>query len=56
MAKGIGLNTYRMKKPDVIKAIQRAENNIDCYATDRIQYCNEAYCLWRDDCLTQSCN
>ena len=53
MAKGMGINTYRMKKPDVIRAIQQAENSIDCYATPRIEYCNEMRCLWRGDCQTK---
>ena len=33
MAKGMGINTFGMKKTDVIRAIQRAENNIECYGT-----------------------
>lgn len=52
MAKGMGINTYGMKKIEVIRSIQRAENNIDCYGTDRVEICNEDACLWRDDCLS----
>jgi len=51
IAKGMGINTYGMKKTDVIKSIQRAENNIDCYGTRRVEVCNEDTCLWRIDCL-----
>ena len=54
MAKRLGINTYRMKKADVIRSIQRAENNPDCYGTDRINVCNEETCLWRPDCLPPS--
>jgi hypothetical protein len=51
IAKGMGVNTYRMKKADIIHAIQHIENNIECYGTERVEYCNEDSCLWRDDCL-----
>ena len=51
MAKGMDIYTYRMKKTDVIHAIQEAENNIECYGTERIGSCDEQECLWRSDCL-----
>ncbi len=51
MAKGMKINTYRMKKKDIIHAIQHSENNIECYGTDRVKSCNEETCIWRDDCL-----
>ncbi len=54
IAKGLGINTYPMKKPDIIRAIQRKESNIDCYGTSRVEYCDEQTCLWRNDCLSQS--
>ncbi len=52
MAKGMGVNTFKMKKTDMILAIQRAENNIECYGTHRVEYCQELACLWREDCLS----
>jgi hypothetical protein len=52
MAKGMGINKYNnMKKIDLIRAIQKAENNIDCYGTQRVDSCQEETCLWRSDCL-----
>ena len=36
MAKRMGINTYRVKKPDIICSIQRAENNIQCFGTQRV--------------------
>ncbi len=51
IAKSMDINTYRMKKVDVIRAIQNRENNIECYGTDRVRSCNELSCSWRDDCL-----
>ena len=52
MAKEMQINTYRMKKTDIIRTIQKTENNIECYGTERINNCNEEICLWRDDCLS----
>lgn len=52
MAKTMGINTYQMKKNDVILAIQRAENNIECFGTGRVDYCHELSCLWREDCVS----
>jgi len=52
MAKGMGINTYRLKKPDIIRSIQRAEGNIECFGTQRVEYCLEDNCLWRKDCIS----
>ncbi|NVM57961.1 MAG: SAP domain-containing protein [Desulfobacterales bacterium] len=54
MAKAMDINTYRMKKTDIIQAIQRKENNIDCYGTNRVESCEEVGCLWRSDCLSSN--
>jgi len=51
MAKKMGINTFRMKKAEIVRAIQRAEYNMDCFSTPRVEYCGELLCLWRDDCL-----
>ena len=50
IAKDMDINTYRMKKTDLIRAIQNSENNIECYNTNRVEYCEEEGCLWRSDC------
>ena len=52
MAKGMGINTYRLKKPDIIRSIQRAEKNIECFGTERVEHCFEEKCLWRKDCIS----
>jgi hypothetical protein len=52
MAKGMGINTYGMKTTDVIRSIQRAENNNECYGTQRVDMCDEDACLWRNDCIS----
>lgn len=51
LAKRMGIRAYRMKKPDIILSIQRAENNIECFGTQRVEYCSEHVCLWRTDCV-----
>ena len=53
-AKDMEIKTHRKNKSDLIRAIQRAENNIDCYGTTRVDVCDENACLWRSDCLSQS--
>ena len=52
MAKGMGINTFGIKKLDVIRAIQREENNIECYGTQRVDICHEDACLWRNECIS----
>ncbi len=51
MAKDMGINTYRINKLNLIRAIQQAENNIACFGTQRVDYCDEGKCLWRVDCI-----
>jgi hypothetical protein len=56
MAIGMGINTYRMKKEDLVRGIQQVEINIECYGTERVDYCNEREWLWRNDCLSLNSN
>jgi len=49
-AKERGLKTSRLKKADLIRAIQVAEGNFPCFGTAR-EYCDQVNCLWRKDCL-----
>ena len=51
MAKGHGVKTSRMNKTALIKQIQIAEGNFDCYATPADGYCDQDSCLWRPDCF-----
>ena len=50
IAKKMGIKTANMKKADIIKAIQLAEGNIDCYNTGKAAECGQDNCLWREDC------
>lgn len=49
-AKKMGINPKKMKKGQIIQAIQIRENNIPCFGT-ATDYCDQAECLWRKDCL-----
>jgi type IV pilus biogenesis protein CpaD/CtpE len=51
MAKGMGIDPKRINKTEIIRAIQKAEGNIVCYGTERVNNCQEMQCLWRSDCL-----
>ena len=50
MAKDLGVGTSKLQKPELIKAIQLAEENFDCFGT-AVDYCDQADCLFRRDCL-----
>ena len=52
IAKQMVINTYKINKTDIIRTIQQWENNIPCFATERVEYCRENKCLWRDDCVS----
>ena len=53
-AKELGIRPNRMNKTDLIHSIQQSEDNMECYATDRVQHCGELDCLWRSDCLDKN--
>jgi len=54
MAKQLGVRSARMRKGDLIRAIQRAEGNFDCYGTATEEECDQEECLWREDCFMES--
>ena len=51
LAKQYGVKVSKLKKAELIKEIQKAEGNFDCYATPSSGYCDQEACLWRGDCL-----
>ncbi len=53
-AKDMGIATFKMNKAAVIRAIQKGENNIECYGTARVDSCGEPSCLWLSDCMDLS--
>ncbi len=51
IAKSKGINGGKMKKEELIRSIQKAEGNFDCFGTARAGHCTQEDCLWREDCL-----
>jgi hypothetical protein len=49
MAKDLGVGTSALHKDALIKAIQLAEGNFDCFDT-AMDYCDQENCLFRGDC------
>ncbi len=50
VAEQVGIKPGRMRKADLIRAIQQAEGNQACYATGHSASCGQTQCCWRDDC------
>ena len=54
-AKDLGLaTTARMRKAEVIRAIQRAEGHQDCFGSAWRYDCPWFDCCWRGDCLSKN--
>lgn len=51
IARRRGLTLGKMKKTEMIKNIQRAEGNFDCFGTAVSGYCDQQNCLWLATCL-----
>ena len=49
-AKKLGVKSARMKKEDLIRAIQKAEGNFPCFGTAG-DFCDQFSCCWLDGCL-----
>lgn len=50
IAKKNGVRAGKLNKVNLIRAIQKAEGNNDCFATPYVAECNQTNCLWREDC------
>lgn len=51
IAKQHGLKTSRQNKVDLVRHIQSAEGNFNCFATAVDGICDQYGCLWREDCF-----
>lgn len=51
IAKQHNIKAGKMKKADLVRAIQLAENNEICFETGQADSCGQADCLWREDCV-----
>jgi len=45
-----GVMPGKMRKAELIRAIQKAEDNPECFAIGLLAHCVEYDCLWRGDC------
>ncbi len=54
IAKSKGVSSAKLKKAEIIKAIQRAEGNFDCFGTAVDGFCDQSACLWYEDCVSES--
>jgi hypothetical protein len=52
-AKALDVKPGRLKKADLIRAIQSAEGNSPCYQTAQND-CVQNDCCWKDDCRTEA--
>lgn len=50
IAKEHGIKVGKMKKSELIRCIQQAEGNEQCFETGKADVCGQAGCLWREDC------
>ena len=50
IAKQFDIKAGKMKKAELIRAIQRAEGNEDCFESGKAACCGQDACLWREDC------
>ena len=49
-AKDLGIRSGKMKKEDLIRAIQEEEGNFPCFGS-AMGHCSQEDCCWREDCL-----
>jgi hypothetical protein len=50
VARQHGIKIGKLKKADLVKAIQGAEGNEVCFASGQASECGQHLCLWREDC------
>jgi hypothetical protein len=53
MAKRLGIKSFGKTKADLIREIQRAEGNFDCFGSAK-DFCDQWDCLFRTLCLKLS--
>jgi hypothetical protein len=51
IAKAHSIKPGHLSKAALIKAIQIDEGNFDCFATAYSGECDQANCIWREDCF-----
>ena len=51
IARQHGIKAGRMRKAELVRAIQSAEGNEACFETGKAPVCGQDACLWRADCV-----
>lgn len=51
IAKSLNIKAGKMKKAELVRAIQQAENNNACFETGLADNCGQDTCLWRELCV-----
>ena len=54
LAKTHSIEPGKLSKTELIKKIQIAEGNFDCYGSADQGACDQPDCAWRKDCLSTS--
>jgi len=50
IAKQHNIKVGKLKKAELVRAIQMAEGNDACFESGRSADCGQQACLWRSDC------
>lgn len=54
IAKKYHIKASGLSETELIRKIQRAEGNFDCFATASNGECDQFDCRWRNDCFAAS--
>lgn len=54
VAKTLKVDPGKLSKTQLIRKIQHAEGNFECYATALDGECDQLDCAWRADCLNNA--
>jgi hypothetical protein len=44
------IDVRKMKKAEMVRAIQKHEGNTPCFQTGAKENCGQFECMWREDC------
>jgi hypothetical protein len=44
------IRTSKVKKSELVRSIQQAEGNEQCFDSGKVAQCGQDSCAWRDDC------
>lgn len=50
IAKSHNIKAGKLKKAELVRAIQQSENNDVCFETGTADNCGQDNCLWREEC------